>query len=461
MKHITEFGAVYNDPLASSVNVTAWKDMISYAQTGKPVSLKCSEGEVLYGCQDGTNAWAFLVPSNVTIDCRHTKLALASGAGSWTRLLSIGKGGVISENIKIFGDISADGSVGTISPSNNEHMHSVFIFNVHGLEIDEVAAVDSRGDNVFIGGDSETGMYSDDVLIHSIRAKKAGRKNLVWGFANRVRIGTANLDNTLGGAACYGGTADETDKHSLDIEPDNYLGTNRFSMHIGSMGIRGSGVDGGSSLKLKDADDFKLTVGDMVLDFVPNGAVMPWVHNGGMISVDTLNVRGLDKPMTIGYGAKLSAREATLSGNVADALVRVQGTAPNKPSVHFGHLSVENSGLYGVRVLGGDVDIGYMEASTPAAPVVLNETNVSAQSVASNLHIGHLHTRNSGDSSVVSLVGKTGIKSYVNIPVLTVEDTRAPLPPRIVYVGDTSINAGLKIGKINNPSGIPEYTYGF
>lgn len=460
MKHITEYGAIYNDPSAGAVNVQAFKDLMAYAQTGKPVSMEC-EGETLYGVQDGSNAWAFLFPSNVEVFCKTTKLKLAPGAQSWTRLASFGKGYSLTENIRIHGDLSLDGSVADISSTNNEHMHCAFIFNVHGLEIDELNAFNARGDNVFIGGDNETTQFSDNIIIHRLKASKAGRKNLVWHYADRVHIGVATLDNTQGGASCYGGVADDTDRHCLDVEPDDYTGTRRFTANIGYLSMKGSGVDAGSSIKAKDSDDFKLHVDTLNLDFVPNGTVEPWIHNGGLISVGSLNVRGLTKPIAPGHGAKLVASEATLSGNVrGSGLLRLKGTSPNKPSAKFGNLSIENTGHYAVQVQGGDLDIDHLVTRSPSAPIVVNDSAVANQGVASIVRIGHAHTIDSGDSSVVSLVGRAGIKSCVSIGTLTVEDARAVKPP-IVYVNDTAINANLKIVKINNISGMTEIYYGF
>jgi hypothetical protein len=460
LKHITEYGAIYNDPSAAATNVQAFKDLMAYAQTGKPVSMEC-EGETLYVCQDGSNAWAFLVPSNVDIHCKNTKLKLAPGASSWTRLLSIGKGYSLSENIRIRGDLSLDGSVPEIASNNNEHMHCAFIFNVHGLEIDELIAFNARGDNVFIGGDNETTQFSDNIVIHRLKAHTAGRKNLVWHYADRVHIGTATLDNTQGGASLFGGTPDDTDRHCLDIEPDDYTGSRRFTANIGYLSMKGSGLDAGSSIKAVDSDDFKLHVGSLNLDFVANGTVEPWIHNGGMISIGSMNVRGLNKPISPGHGAKLVVSEATLSGNVlGSGLLRLKGTSPNKPSARFGNLSIENVGHYAVQVLGGDLDIDHLQARSPSAPIVVNDSAVANQGVASIVRIGHAHTFNSGDSSVVSLVGKAGIKSCVNIGTLTVEDTRTVKPP-IVYVNDTAINANLRVGKINNISGMTEMFYGY
>ena len=384
----------------------------------------------------------------------------ANGAASWCRTVSL----QATAGVRIFGELRVDANVANISGTNNEHMHGVFLFNTTDCYIERIDSRNARGDNVFIGGTDETA-YGRDVTIGAIYASKAGRKNLTLHYCDALSIGIADLDNSTGGAAIFGGTADTTDKHSLDLEPDSFTGSRRFEQSIGRLRTYGLGNDLTAGTTPQHADNWVLNIGAAECVQSASSTTVPaWEQNAVTVKVGSLSITGcagIDDAVRLNYAARMTGTTLTVNGASATAAgyllkMAASGGDENRPELNFAQVSIVNTVGCGMNVRSVVGQIGELKAKCVGYALEAGD-NVSSASYRGSLVIDHLVTRDTGiptTGAVVSMV-TYGIAGYaLTVRKVTALDTRGTKAGAVFQVGAGNA-IGLTIGEAVNPEAIP------
>jgi len=422
---------------------------------------------------DGNHVWCLRFGNNTRLSfAPGCIIKQANGAKSWQRCVTFGGEGNAASNIEVAGTLEVDANVANINAGdNNEHMHGVFIWNVTGAEFDSIVSRNARGDNLLIGGASEVTTFSDRIHIKRFNGKVAGRKNLVFHYADNLRIDYASLDNTGGGGPCYGADGDDTDQHCFDVEPDGYTGAKRYLQSIGYLYCAGSGVDFSASVSMANAEKFSVRIDHLVLNIIGRtggaGPVKGWAQYGCDLSIGRLDIRGLNTAvgMEIYYGAKLSVDEAVIRGSCSTALAQIAAVSSGgwqRPNVRLGEITVINTHAsgYGVQVQSADVHIDKLRAaSTGGIPIVIQETSPS-QATAAHVSLGEVHARDSGDAAVVSIASTGSVYSYVDIGDLFAEDSRGSKVSVILSIADSVACNGVMAHNVRNNAGVTSFAWG-
>ncbi len=360
---------------------------------------------------DGHLAWSVRVPSGARLafDVGAT-IKAAPGLRSWTRVVSF-QG---ATNIKVTGELRVDASVDQIASDNNEHMHGIFLFNTTHSSFERLTSVNARGDNIYIGGtDNSRGTHN--VSIGSIRAARAGRKNLVLQASADLRIGDAELDNREGGARLWGGRGDDTDGHSLDVEPDSFTGKVPNDARIGRLLTLGSGNDFTAGISATASQAWVLSIGNFDARTIPRAGVAAWVQYGISIKADRIHVSGLtgvDAQSVLFYAGRLDVGELEFGGRRAgDYLLLLANVAGNRPRLNAARVKMTNPVGGGLEIRNAEAEIGQFTAST-RQNAIWNRGLPAEPGVRSELKVREIALENSGDpggsSSAILITGDAG-----------------------------------------------------
>lgn len=382
----------------------------------------------------------------------------ANGLQSWTRVITMEN----VNGIKIYGTMKVDANVQNRGAQTNEHMHGVFMYNVTNLEADTIHSINARGDNVFIGGDNET-TFSDKIRIRSVFGEAAGRKNLVIHMVDNLYIDYANLNNEGGGASLYGGTADDSDKHCLDVEPDAFTGSRIFRQYIGELRTRGQGNDFTAGTTPAQADQWVLTIGNMYHRNTGSSAVRTWIHYGMTVNIlgdmELIDCFGADETVYLLYAARLNvAGRIKINGscptaNKAMIAAYASGGNANTPSIKAREIEVSCSQGGGLFLRSCHLDVGTLRTACPAYAFISGD-NVSVAANKAIVKIDRLVTNNTGGTYVGYLDTPVTASPYMTIGEIIITDTRTTKASAIFQL-DSGNSLNFVLGEISESSGIP------
>lgn len=422
------------------------------------------EPDVASAFDDGGNtryAWSIKIPSNRIIRFEQGGvIKQANGVQSWTRTIST-QG---NSNITIFGEMRVDGNVANRGTPTNEHNHGIFIFDSTDITIERIISQNCRGDNLFIGGTSES-QVSSRINIGSIANKTAGRKNLVLQHFNDVNIAVADLDNSAGGASLFGGVADDTDRHCLDVEPDAFTGAFRHEAWIGRLRTFGLGNDftAGITTAVADACVLNIDTAECVQS-ASSATVAAWIQNAMTVNVKTLSVigcAGMDVSFRINYGARLTGDTIKISGASLTstgflAQIAMVGADADKPYVSFSKAEIVNTVGGGWDIRTSNTEFGVCRVKCVFYGIQTAE-NAALTSNRGNLTIGTLISQDTGvpttgavlHASTISIAGfETTIQKAIQYDS---RGTKAGFFARI-QAGNAQ---GVTIGCLVSPESIP------
>lgn len=389
---------------------------------------------------------------------RNATIKRAAGAKSWNRVVSInGK-----TNVEIQGTLRIDANVAGVDVDNNEHMHGLFIFDSSNVRIDAVESLNARGDNVFIGGtDQDT--VSSHVHIGTLYAKTAGRKNLVFQHFDNIRIDSAYLDNSAGGATVYSGTADSTDKHSLDVEPDSFDGSKYHRASIGNLTTYSSGSDFTAGTTAAQADKCIIDIGTLNHTHVNatysgSTPVPAWTHYGCTVRIGQATWSGVGESASfeIIYQARLLVGKATVecaSGSFGDMPMLIASSSDLQPEVSFDELNFTNTTGGGVEVRDAIFRVGTFKARTAGTSLWCRAFTATSQTFM-DVHVGDLDLLDCGGqvSPGYAVLFQTDGSSNATLATfgrVKHQDTRGTKLNEIFYI-DTGAASNVTIGEINN-----------
>lgn len=384
----------------------------------------------------------------------------ANGLKSWTRIVAMEN----VSGIKIYGTMHVDGNVQNISTPNNEQMHSIFMFNVKNAEIDTLSGINSRGDNVFIGGSDEVN-FSDNVRIRAVIGKTAGRKNLVLHMADNLQIDYALLDNSQGGAAIYGGVPDDTDKHCLDLEPDVFTATKVFRQYIGNLRTFGLGNDFTVGVTPQVADAWQLTIGEAYCrQSAPmTGTVKAWLQYGVTINIlgdlQIVDCDGVDEPIFLQYAARLTVGgkikingSCPTTGGAIISAFAASGDA-NTPRIRAAEIDIASSNGGGVKLRSCHLLVETLKLRCPAFGLIIGD-NVSTAANKAISNIGRLIAVDTGSSYVVSIDTPLLPAPFVTVGEVINQDSRGTKSSYFFDVGIGN-SENFTVALLTELSGVP------
>lgn len=393
--------------------------------------------------------WACLdIPSDITLHFeKGAILQLIVNAPAWTRVLVIS-----SSNVSITGEVEIDGQCRTVT-NGNEHMAGLFIFNAKNLYIQSVYSHDCYGDNVFIGGTEQS--YSDNVVIDYVNGVKAGRKNLVIHYVDKLHIKTALLDNSQGGAS-DGWIGD----HSLDLEPDAFKGTRKFHQKIDYLSTYGTGNDFTVGITQELARMWVLEVGTFNVkrirtELTGKSVILSY---GLTAKIDNLNIVQDENETAVGLDLKYSAmweiRNLSIEGGL-DYAIRINSANGNVPSLKANSIEINRPNGKGLDIESAYVNIGVLKANK------LKDLLLDVFAINSNfaVTIDSIISIDSCSSYIVNLSGSAGQVPYVFIYNIFVTDSRTVKPAAIINCWTTGAVNGLTLGSIRNPDSIKELNF--
>jgi hypothetical protein len=410
----------------------------------------------------GTTRYSYCiqVPSNTTlIFDQGATIQGKAGLQSWTRIITFTN----SANFRVFGELKVDANVANRGTPTNEHMHGVFFFDASNFYVEAIDSRNARADNVYFGGTDNT-RGSCDGYVGRIVAKVAGRKNLVWQAFDNLHIGSADLDNSAGGAAIYGGVADTTDGNCFDVEPDSWTGAIFNRGQIDYLRTKGAGNDFTAGTTAAQGDAMVVSIGDWVCEIVPRTNV-PWYGQYAItLNVNKMLVTGITATSATAelfYGARLNVDQMDIRGARTDATTPFMIIAYNTaaPVVEINKLSVQGLGV-GFENRDGLVTIGNYKARTGGAAFwnrgLSGTANVLADTMIDTLDL--LDVGQPSGAGYAFLVSITTNAQSCRIGHIRFRDTRSPKLNFVGYSG-SGASAGVFIGTIDNNTTVPLIGY--
>lgn len=417
-------------------------------------------------------SYAIAVPSNAVLQFADgATLKLADNSASWTRVVAIQ--GV--SNVRITGELRIDGNVENINAANNEHMHGLFIFDASDVYIQRVDSRNARADNILIAG-TDNSTFSKNITIDSIRCVKAGRKNVVFQHFDEVTIGSMDLDNTTGGAAIFSGTADDTDKHCVDVEPDTPSGSALRRLSISTLVTRGSGNDFTAGTTVAHGKSTIINIGSLThyhsqatyLIGMTSTDVQAWFQNACTIKIGKASFHNVTNagvnPFQIFYGALFDAESITISGAtpaVGDPMILIAQVGGDRPTVRIGYLSLTNTVGAGIENRDASVHVGRYEARTAGTTLWARGLSSTA-GLTTDMSVGEFDMEDVGapaGAGYAVYVSKDGSNDVVvNVESLTYRDTRTPKLTQVFYIGSGAASR-LRIGEVTNDTGVSNITW--
>ena len=411
----------------------------------------------------GTTRYGYCVqvPSNTTLFFDQGAVIQGkAGLQSWTRIVTFTN----STNFRVFGELKVDANVANRGTPTNEHMHGVFFYNSTDFYVEAIDSRNARGDNVYFGG-TDNSRGCADGYVGRIKARAAGRKNLVWQSFDNLHIASADLDNTSGGAALFGGVADTTDGNCFDVEPDSWTGAIFNRGQIDYLRTKGAGNDFTAGTTAAQGDAMIVSIGDWVNEIVPRANV-PW-HAQYAITLDVnkmlvTGITATSATAEIYYGARLDVNQMDIRGSRADANTPFAIIAHNTatPVVNIGQLFIQGLGV-GFENRDGVVNIGNYRARTGGA-AFWNRGLSGTANILADLMIDTLDIVDVGQplgAGYAFLVSITTNAQSCRIAHIRFRDTRATKLNSIASSG-SGASSGLFIGTVDNNTTVPLIAYG-
>lgn len=459
--------------LSESLAVDAGPAIRRALATGKPVLFPSGTyivgGDPAAPVASGNPIYCVRPPSgSVMVFETGAVIKAKDGLGSWTRIVSFGDetGGGVS-GFAVYGTLMVDANVDNIHATNNEHQHGVFFYEASDFYVERIHSINARGDNVSFGGVSDT-RGTCDGFIGSIYGKTAGRKNLVFQSLDNVVIGSALLDNRLGGATVYGGTPDATDGNSFDVEPDSFTGAVPNSAKIGSLVTYGAGNDFSAGTTAAQADAYTVDIGNFTSYITSRSGVHAWTQNAITLNIGNLKISGetnTGAQSTIYYAARLNVGRFVLDGACnARSILQVAQVSGNRPILRIGEFSIGNTGTGGIGLESqdGDIDINHFIPRTTEMGI-WNRGVSSTSGLYAKLNIERMTANNvglsSGNSTVIFIAKSGSNVPYTRIGHIDHSDDRGgSAVTRIVYV-DSGCAAGLILPSVNSLNAVAICAY--
>ena len=400
-------------------------------------------------------------PSNLNIHFSEgAKMILTPNSPPDTRCINLSR----VKNIRVSGVLEIDGNMVTIK-RGSEHMHGLFIYNVKDVNIEKVYAYNCYGDNVSISGGSDNpGDYSENITIESIRAEKAGRKNLVIEHVNNLHISIAELDNSKGGVDGLGG-------NSLDVEPFEYTGTKkRFTIYLGKVITRGTGNDFTAGTTVKKAEGYVVNIENMectILDLKTNdisnasrwkSAIYSYaitlnikkivVHLASTRS--TLSKDNLTEPtraLYVQHGAIINIDDMKIYGGCDKAPIIKIELGYEQPTVTINNLLLECPISYGIKNERGNLFIKNLKVKSLKDRVLYSDTMSN-----NTINIKYLYVENSCLNYIIYLSSGTPITTAsITLDYVNVIDTRIMKVKYFLRVDNKDIVKAIKLGTVKLP----------
>lgn len=400
-------------------------------------------------------------PSNLNIHFSEgAKLILTPNSPADTRCVNISR----VKNIRVSGALEIDGNMSTIK-SGSEHMHGLFIYNVKDITIDKVYAYNCYGDNVSISGGSDNpGDYSENVNIGSIKAIKAGRKNLVIEHVDNLRISFAELDNSQGGQDGLGG-------NSLDIEPFEYTGNKKsFTIYLGKIITKGTGNDFTAGTTVKKAEGYVVNIEDMectVLDLKTNDTSNASRWKSAIYSYAiTLNIKKIvvhlantrsnlskdkltepTRALYIQHGAIININDMKVYGGCDSApIIRIE-LGYDQPTVTINDLLLDCPISYGIKNERANLFIGNLRVQNLKDRVLYCDTMSN-----NTINIKYLYVENSCSNYIIYLSSGTPITTAsIALDYVNIIDTRKIKVKYFQRIDNNEILKAIKLGTVKLP----------
>lgn len=382
-----------------------------------------------------TDWWCLAVPDGAKIYFETgAVIKLVDDAPEWTRIL------VISDvsNVNIFGHVEVDGRAQTVS-KGNEHMAGIFIYDAKDVYLQSAYVHDTFGDNLFIGGTEED--FSENVTIGFFHGMTAGRKNLVIHYVDNLHVGTAILDNSLGGA-----DNNWRGSNSLDLEPDDYRGTRNFYQKIDYLSTYGTGNDFTVGTKREYASKWVLEIGSFHAKLMA-GAEHGLFSYASTVKIGQLLVQSTpennDTGIYLSYGASWEIGDAYFIDGAGYA-ISAKAEGGEKPVLHLGKVLINRPEGKGIELRGADAEIEYLEGNT-----VKDEVLQVFATMDQSISIGQFVARNSGEDRIVH-IADGGHDPSVEINRFFVADDREKKARTIIEAETERARKGLKIGSFDD-----------
>lgn len=441
--------------IGESISVDAGPAIRRILAAGNPLVI--SEGKTYIVSYDpvstlggGAYGYSILVPNNAVIFANGGLIKQSDDAPDWCRTISF----TGASGFQVYGTLRVDANVDEVT-TGNEHMHGVFFYNSTNFYVGAIDSINARGDNVYIGGTSNT-RGTCDGYIGRIVGTKAGRKNLVGQCFDNLHIGSAILDNSTGGAAIFGGVADTTDGNSFDIESDSFDGTVPNRMVIDYLYTKGAGNDLSAGITATIADAMVVSIGKWNCEIVSRATVPWYLQYAVTVNIDEWNVWGITSNSTMAqlyYSTRLNVGTARINGVLASSTTNffeMATISANQPRVSFDNLTIAGTGQ-GIENKDGILDIGKYVARTSGIAFRTRGLGSSTIYAETNVDFLDLHDVGvPGGASYAVLVSQSGTAvQKTRIGHLKHRDTRGSKNARVIYIG-AGASAGLVIGSIDD-----------
>lgn len=398
----------------------------------------------------GAYGYSILVPDNAVIIANGGIIKQADDAPDWCRTVSFRD----ASAFHVFGTLRVDANVENVT-GGNEHMHGVFLYDSSDFYIEAIDSWSARGDNVYLGGTSNT-RGTCDGYVGRIVGTKAGRKNFVGQCFDNLHIGSAILDNSTGGAAIFGGVADTTDGNCFDIEPDSFDGTVPNRMVIDYLYTKGAGNDLSAGTTAVIADAMVISIGKWNCEIVSRSTVPWYLQYAVTVNIDEWNVWGITSTSAVAtlYNAvRLNVGTAKINGVLASATTSFLEMSPSsgdQPRVSFDNLTITGTGQ-GIENKDGILDIGKYVARTSG--YAFRTRGLGSAAVYAETNIDFLDLLDVGvpaGAAYAVLVGQSGTAVHkTRIGHLKHRDTRGSKNARVIYI-TAGGSPGLVIGSIDD-----------
>lgn len=389
-----------------------------------------------------------ILKSNVTLEfAPKAILKLVSNALAESRILKIYN----VSNVSILGYLEIDGQASTVT-AGSEHMHGIFISGATNVYIQNAYSHDTFGDNLFIGGTEAA--PSINVVINNFRGVTAGRKNLVIHYVDKLHIGTANLDNSLGGMA-FGAVG----YNSLDLEPDVFTGSRTFYQRIDYLYTYGLGNDFTVGTTEDLARKWILDIGTFDCRRMEKSSTSPVLTVYALtLRIDKLRVQIPDAEVANGllmqYDSNVFINDAIFSGG-STYHVRATASTTEYPKFRCDKLKLYGVNAYGVQAWGAHVYIGLLDANSLFGSVL--DVNCTADQ---NVSIEQMELNNCASGKfLLNLSQTTTFIPYIKIGNISVRDTQATKALAIMKVWTALVASSLTVGSINNVNSLLVASY--
>ncbi|TKH00648.1 hypothetical protein FC682_24010 [Peribacillus simplex] len=373
-----------------------------------------------------------------------TILQLVDDAPAWSRVFVIEN----VSNVRVTGHLEIDGRCSTIT-NGNEHMSGVFIYNSKNIEIESLYSHDCYGDNLFVGGTEIE--YSENVKVNYFNGTKAGRKNLVIHYVDKLHMGTVLLDNSEGGS-----DGDFSGERSLDLEPDNFLGTRTFYQRIDYLSTYGKGNDFTVGKDKEQAKKWILEIGTFNVRVMKGSTIPPLLSYAITVRIDNLKLTSTSEAgvgISLQHAAIWEINDALIENGVGYAIDARATSGGRRPILNIRNLTIKNT-EQGISLWGANATFGNVNAKDIADRVLYIFSTADH-----DVSINNLFTSDCG-LYVINISSISTHKPFININNINISDKRPTKATSILLVETPAASNGLRVGNIYNPDGVTELSFG-